>query len=83
LQEKDLEVLSEEPLPFFDTEHENNIYALTHMPKSDGRRRDDNKVSQLIGFSSSLYGLLEQEFLELMIDMLGQEYSTHLEREVP
>ena len=83
LQEKELETLSEEPLPFFDTKHEGNIYALTHMPKSDDRPRDGNKVSQLIGFSSSLYGVLEQEFLELMIDMLGEEFSTHLEREVP
>jgi hypothetical protein len=80
LQKKDLEVLSEKPLPFFDTKHEANIYALS-MPKSDRRPGDD--VSQLIGFSSSLYGLLEQEFLELMISMLGGEFSTHLEREVP
>jgi hypothetical protein len=83
LQEKELETLSKKPLPFFDTEHEKTIYALTHMPKPDRRPRDHNKVSQLIGFSSSLYGVLKQEFLELKIAMLGEEYSTHLEREVP
>src|SRR6478609_1294614 len=83
LQEKELETLSEEPLPFFDTKHEGNIYALTHMPKSDDRPRDHNKVSQLIGFSSSLYGMLGVDYLWLMIDMLGEEFSTHLEREVP
>jgi len=33
LQEKDLAVLSEEPLPFFDTAHETAMYYLTHMPK--------------------------------------------------
>jgi hypothetical protein len=74
LQKKDLEVLSEEPLPFFDTEHEANIYALTHMPKSDDSPRDANKVSQLIGFSSSLYGMLGVDYLGLMIDMLGEEF---------
>ena len=59
------------------------MYALTHMPKSAGRSRNDNKVSQLIGFSSSLYGRLDCDYLWLMIGMLGEEFSTHLEREVP
>jgi hypothetical protein len=56
---------------------------LKHMPRSDGRPRYDGAVSQLIGFSSSLYGELDGEFLELMIGMLGKEFSTHLECEVP
>jgi hypothetical protein len=83
LQHKDLEALSKTPLPFFDTEHEANMYALTHRPKSDGSARYADKVSQLIGFSSSLYGRLDGQFLELSIGMLGGELSTHLKREVP
>jgi hypothetical protein len=53
------------------------------MPKSDGSPRYADKVSQLIGFSSSLYGSLDGQFLELSISMLGGELSTHLKREVP
>jgi hypothetical protein len=83
LQHKDLKALSETPLPFFDTEHEGNIYALSHRPKSDGSPRYADKVSQLIGFSSSLYGRLGGPVLELSISMLGGELSTHLKREVP
>jgi len=83
LQKKDLEVLSEEPLPFFDTEHENTVCALIRMVDADRRPRHDDKVSQLLGFSCSLYGELEGEFLEFSIGMLGEEFETHLEREVP
>ena len=53
------------------------------MPKSAGRSRNDNKVSQLIGFSSSLYRMLDCDYLWLTIGMLGEEFSTHLKREVP
>ncbi|MEH2483574.1 hypothetical protein V1282_006931 [Nitrobacteraceae bacterium AZCC 2146] len=51
------------------------------MPKYDGRVRD--RVSQLLGFSSSLYRRLDGRFLDLSIGMLGEEFSTHLKREVP
>jgi hypothetical protein len=83
LQHKELEVLSEMPLPFFDTKHEGTMYFLTHKPKSDGRPRYDDKVQHLVGFSSSLYGMLDGQFLKLSIGMLGKEFSTHLKREVP
>jgi hypothetical protein len=83
LQHKELKALSEMPVPFFDTREEKTMYVLTHRPSSDGRPRYDSKVSQLIGFSSSLYGMLDGQFLELMIGMLGGEPSAHLEREVP
>ena len=83
LQHKELRALSEMPVPFFDTKHEGNMHALAHRPKSDGRPRDDSKVSHLIGFSSSLYGRLDGQFLDLSIGMLGKEFSTHLTREVP
>ena len=59
------------------------MYFLTHKPKSDGRPRYDGKVQHLVGFSSSLYGMLDGQFLKLSIGMLGKEFSTHLKREVP
>jgi hypothetical protein len=83
LQHKDLEALSEIPLPFFDTKQEGTMHALTHRRKSDGPVRAKDNVSQLLGFSSSLYRRLDGQFLELSINMLGGELSTHLNREVP
>jgi hypothetical protein len=83
LQHKDLEALSEMPLPFFKTMREKYIYSWTNMPKSDGRVRDDSEVWRLIGFSSSLYGMLDGELLDLMIDIIGGELSAHLKRDVP
>src|ERR1700682_5173398 len=55
LQHKDLKALSEVPVPFFDTKEEGTMYVLTHRPRSSGPPRNDSKVSQLLGFSSSLY----------------------------
>jgi hypothetical protein len=81
LQEREFDALTAQPLPFFDTMEEQTMYALTHMPEYDGRVRD--RVSQLLGFSSSLYGSLDGQFLDLSIDMMGEEFSTHLKREVP
>jgi len=83
LQQKDLEALSEMPLPFFDTKQERTMYALTHRPNSGGRPRFEGKVSHLIGFSSSLYGRLDGQFLEMSMNMLGGELKAHLMREVP
>jgi hypothetical protein len=83
LQHKELQALSEMTVPFFDTKQEGTMHVLTHRPKSDGRPRYEGKVSHLIGFSSSLYGRLDGQFLDLSIGMLGEEFSTHLRREVP
>jgi hypothetical protein len=83
LQQKDLEALSEMPLPFFDTKQETTMYALPHRPNSGGRPRFEGKVSHLIGFSSSLYGRLDEQFLEMSMNMLGGELKAHLMREVP
>jgi hypothetical protein len=83
LQHKEFKALSEMPVPFFDTKQEGTMHVLTHRPNSDGRPRYDGKVSHLIGFSSSLYGMLDGQFLDLMIGMLGKEFSTHLKSEVP
>jgi len=81
LQQKELKALSEMPYPFFDTKLEKNIYGAGQQTQSGGRARD--KVSQLLGLSSSLYGMLDGQFLELSIKMLGGEPSAHLKREVP
>jgi hypothetical protein len=83
LQRKDLKALSEKPVPFFDTEQEKTMHLLTHRPNSGGRPQYEDKVSQLVGFSSSLYGRLESPYLEQLIGMLGGEPSVHLKREVP
>jgi hypothetical protein len=83
LQHKDLEALSKTPLPFFDTKLEKTMSDLNQRPKSSGPARNDGKVSQLLGFSSSLYGMLDGQFLDLMIGMLGKELSTHLRHEAP
>jgi hypothetical protein len=83
LQHKDLEALFKMPLPFFDTEHETTMYDMTHRPRSQGPARNNGKVSNLIGFSSSLYGNLKGQFLEMSMNMLGREFKAHLMREVP
>ena len=83
LQRKEVKELSEMPLPFFDTKEEKTMHALKHMPNRGGRPRYDGKVSQLIGFSSSLYGRLDGQFLEMRMNMLGGELKAHLLREVP
>jgi hypothetical protein len=83
LQHRDVKALSEMPRPFFDTREESLIDALKHMPKFDGSVRAKDNVSQLLGFSSSLYGRLDIKTLELSISMLGKELATHLEREIP
>jgi hypothetical protein len=84
LQHKEFKALSEMTVPLFDTKEERTMYALAHMPKSDGRPLYDGKVSQLIGFSSSLYRMLDGQFLELKMSLLGSELKkAHLMREVP
>jgi hypothetical protein len=82
LQEKKFEDITAQPLPFFETSQEKTLYALKNRPNSTGPVVRD-KVSQLLSFSSSLYGKLNGQFLEISISMMGKEFSTHLEREVP
>ena len=83
LQQQDLKALSETPVPFFDTELENHKYVMEHRLRSDGRPRYPDAVSQLVGFSSSLYRMLDGKALELIISLLGGEFKAHLLREVP
>jgi hypothetical protein len=82
-------VLWEEPLPLFDTEQETIINALKaqlERPRPVERQetrepRDD--YSQLLGFSSSLYGELKEALLNLKISMLPPEFSAHLNEKAP
>ena len=83
LQQKDLDTLSKMPIPFFDTAREATMHILHSRPLSSGPKRDDGRVSQLLGFSSSLYGRLDGQFLEFGMSMLGAELKEHLLREVP
>ena len=46
LQHKELKVVSEMPLPFFDTEEERSMYALKHKLKSDGSARGKMTMSR-------------------------------------
>jgi hypothetical protein len=59
------------------------MYVLKNRPISGGRPRFEGKVSHLIGFSSSLYGRLDGQFVDLSMNMLGEELKAHLMREVP
>jgi hypothetical protein len=81
LQEQEFADLTTQPPPFFDTKLDMNKYAISHPPAP--HRRVEDRVSQLLGFSSSLYGSLSGQFLDLAIDMLGKEFSTHLRTAVP
>jgi hypothetical protein len=83
LKHKEFKALSEAPAPFFDTREEKTMHSLKNMPRSDGRPQYSDVASQLVGFSSSLYGKLDGQFLKLMIGMLGGEPAAHLKREVP
>jgi hypothetical protein len=83
LQQKEFKTLSEKTVPFFDTKMEGIMYVCHSRPNSSGPPLDRDKLSQLLGFSSSLYGSLDGQFVELSINMLGGEPSDHLKREVP
>jgi hypothetical protein len=82
LQEKEFVDLTAQPEPLFDTQHEQTMHALRNRPASSGKRVGD-RVSDLLGFSASLYRQLDGQFLELMISMMDKEFSTHLRQEVP
>lgn len=69
------------PTPLLETNHELIMHALSNTRRSDGKARD--RATQLLGFSSSLYRRLDGGFLELTINMLGKEFSTHLNNHVP
>ena len=83
LQQKEFKTLSEKTVPFFDTKMEGIMHVLHSRPNSSGPPLHRDKLSQLLGFSSSLYGSLDGQFVELSIKMLGGEPSAHLRREVP
>jgi hypothetical protein len=69
------------PAPLFDRRETMTRHSLMSRANSGGQVHD--RLTRLHGFSSSLYGMLDGELLELMIDMMGKEFSTHILREVP
>lgn len=83
LQQKDVEALSKTPTPFFDNKFERTKYILSHRPKSNDASRNNDKVSHLNAFSTSLYNSLDGKYLRSSIELLGGELSAHLLREVP
>ena len=83
LQQKELKKLSEKTVPFFETKMEGIMHVLHSRPNSSGQPLLMNKVSQLIGLSSSLYGSLDGQFVDMMLNMAGRESSEYLRREVP
>ena len=56
---------------------------MSHRPKSNDASRNNDKVSHLNAFSTSLYNSLDGKYLRSSIELLGGELSAHLLREVP
>jgi hypothetical protein len=81
MQEEELADLTAKPMPLFDTKEDKSQYVLVNRPPSSGKVRD--RVTQLLGFSASLYSRLDGQFLELQISMMGHEFSDHLKQAVP
>lgn len=84
------QVLWEDPPPFFDTKGEAVIYELSNLSsRKTASHAADQMVSswedhsQLVGFSSRLYGDTSLSTLKLMIKMLPPRYAAHLEEKVP
>ena len=82
------QALWEDPDPFFDTKREALIHRLSNLGERRSRtssrlasHRED--YSQLVGFSSRLYGDTPSSLLKLMVKMLPPQYAAHLEAKVP
>jgi len=75
-------VLWENPRPLFDTEIEGIKYSLANR-RSEPRTRAPEDYQQLLGFSSSLYKDRSKSLLELSLNMLPREFSSHLREKVP
>lgn len=82
LEAPDMEVFATKPPPFFETEIESTMHALSNR-RSHSVSKTTDEVHQLLGFSSSLYGRLDGEYLALSISMMGGEISKELKREFP
>ena len=81
LNREDLKILTQKPVPLFDTDLERVKYSLSSKREPNSKPRD--KVSQLLGLSSSLYGMIDGQHLKIKISMSGPGISEHLNKEVP
>jgi len=83
------QVLWEDPPAFFDTKLEAQINFLSNlssrrMSRTAGQLASPREdYSQLLGFSSSLYGDTAPSTLKWMIKSLPPQYAAHLEEKVP
>jgi hypothetical protein len=75
-------VLWEDPPPLFDTDIEGVKYSLANR-RSESRSKPPEDYQQLLGFSSSLYREHDKSLLELSVNMLPREFSSHLREKVP
>ena len=74
--------LWQDPPPFFETKVDACKHVISNSSSGGSvPARDD--YSQLLGFSSSLYGDLHVSLLELRIRMLPPEFSAYLREKVP
>ncbi len=82
LEAPDMQIFTRKPPPFFEAGIELTKYLISNREPSPAVRNLD-KVHQLLGFSTSLYGNLDSQFLPLLISMIGGEIAEELNREVP
>jgi hypothetical protein len=81
-------VLWKEPPPLMET----NLDRIKYQPKanlseprnrSEPRTRPAEDYQQLLAFSSSLYGDQQKKIVELSVNMLPREFSSHLHEKMP
>ena len=87
LNREDLKILTQEPKPFFQTARERSDHFISTKRERDMKRERDvksrDKASQLLGLSSSLYGMLDGPALKAIIGLSGPEISGHIKKVVP
>ncbi|MCW5704784.1 MAG: hypothetical protein KIT82_19645 [Bradyrhizobium sp.] len=84
------QVLWEDPPAFFDTKREALIHRFSNLFSKKPEARPAGQMaspqedySQLLGFSSRLYGDTSPSILKLMIGGLPPQFAAHLEAKVP
>ena len=75
-------VLWKDPPPLSETQLDKMKYQFAEN-RSEPRTRPTDDYAQLLGFSTSLYGDLQRNLLELKINLLPHEFSAHLREKLP
>ena len=75
-------VLWKEPPPLMETNLDRIKYQLK-ANRSEPRTRPAEDYQQLLAFSSSLYGDQQKKIVELSVNMLPREFSSHLHEKMP